>query len=270
MEILRAIILGIIQGLTEFLPVSSSGHLEIAKCIFPSEITASKSMLMTVVLHFATALSTLFIFRKDIIEIFVGLFRTKDNKSFWFSIKIVLSMIPAVFVGWVFEREIEALFGGQLILVGCMLLITGALLFLADKAKYAGGKVSLKDAILIGVSQAIAILPGISRSGATISTAVILGIDKAKAARFSFLMVVPLIFGKMAKDIFSGEISMENTQFLPLVIGFIFAFITGAIACKWMIKLVKNSQLKYFAYYCFVLGVVTILLFLNHNFPCQI
>ncbi len=270
MEIINAIILGIIQGLTEFLPVSSSGHLEIAKCIFPSEIVASKSMLMTVVLHFATALSTLFIFRKDLSEIFVGLLKYKDSESFWFSIKIVLSMIPAVFVGLFFENEIEALFGGQLILVGSMLLVTSALLFLADKAKYLDKKVGLKDAILIGISQAIAILPGISRSGATISAAVLLGIDKAKAARFSFLMVVPLIFGKMAKDVFSGEISIANTHFLPLIVGFIFAFITGLIACKWMIKLVKNSQLKYFSFYCFAVGVITILLFISHNFPCQI
>ncbi|MBC8266803.1 MAG: undecaprenyl-diphosphate phosphatase [Flavobacteriales bacterium] len=269
MEILKAIILGIIQGLTEFLPVSSSGHLEIAKCIFSSEILAKESMLMTVVLHFATALSTIVIFRKDLVEIFSGLFQFKNNESFWFSVKIILSMVPAVFVGLFFENEIEALFGGQLILVGCMLLITALLLFLADKAKYAEKTVGIKDAILIGISQAIAILPGISRSGATISTAVLLGIDKEKAARFSFLMVVPLILGKMAKDIFSGEISYESSSFLPLLVGFIFAFFTGLIACKWMIKLVKNSQLKYFAYYCFAVGVIVILLFVNSSFPCQ-
>ena len=168
-----------------------------------------------------------------------------------------------------FESEIEALFGGQLILVGSMLLITGALLFLADKAKHAEKNVGIKNAILIGISQAIAIMPGISRSGATISTAVLLGIDKEKSARFSFLMVVPLIFGKMAKDIFSGKISYESSSFIPLIVGFIFAFITGLIACKWMIKLVKNSQLKYFAYYCFIVGVLAILLFAYKQFPCQ-
>ena len=269
MEILRAIILGIIQGLTEFLPVSSSGHLEIAKCIFPSEILAKESMLMTVILHFATALSTIFIFRKDIAEIFSGLFQFKNNESFWFSVKIVLSMIPAICIGLFFESEIEALFGGQLILVGGMLLLTGVLLFLADKTKISEKNVGVRDAILIGVSQAIAILPGISRSGATISIAVLLGIDKEKSARFSFLMVVPLIFGKMAEDILSGEISTTNANFLPLLIGFVFAFITGLFACKWMIKLVKNSQLKYFAYYCFSLGIIVILLFANHQFPCQ-
>ena len=258
MEIINAIILGIIQGLTEFLPVSSSGHLEIAKAILGEGKVGEESLLMTVVLHFATALSTIIIFRKDLIEIFSGLFQFKNNESFQFSLKIVLSMIPAALVGVFFNDEIEALFGGALTLVGGMLLITGLLLFLADTAKASEKQVGIKDAILVGISQAIAILPGISRSGATISTAVLLGIDKEKAARFSFLMVVPLIFGKMAKDILSGEISATDTNFLVLFIGFIFAFLTGMLACKWMIKLVKSSQLKYFAYYCFAIGGIVI------------
>ena len=258
MEIINAIILGIIQGLTEFLPVSSSGHLEIAKAILGENKVGEESLLMTLVLHFATALSTIIIFRKDILEILSGLLQFKNNDYFWFSLKIVLSMIPAAFVGVFFNDEIEALFGGALTLVGSMLLVTGLLLFLADKAKASAKKVGIKHAILIGISQAIAILPGISRSGATISTAVLLGIDKEKAARFSFLMVVPLIFGKMAKDILSGDIQYETTTFIPLVIGFIFAFLTGMFACKWMIKLVKSSQLKYFAYYCFAIGGIVI------------
>jgi undecaprenyl-diphosphatase len=258
MEIINAIILGIIQGLTEFLPVSSSGHLEIAKAILGENKVGEESLLMTVVLHFATALSTIIIFRKDILEILSGLLQFKNNDSFWFSLKIVLSMIPATFVGVFFNDEIEALFGGALTLVGSMLLVTGLLLFLADKAKASAKKVGIKHAVLIGISQAIAILPGISRSGATISTAVLLGIDKEKAARFSFLMVVPLIFGKMAKDILSGDLQYETTTFIPLVIGFIFAFLTGMFACKWMIKLVKSSQLKYFAYYCFAIGGIVI------------
>ncbi|MBT3622189.1 MAG: undecaprenyl-diphosphate phosphatase, partial [Flavobacteriales bacterium] len=176
MEIINAIILGIIQGLTEFLPVSSSGHLEIAKAILGEDKVGQESMLMTVVLHFATALSTIIIFRKDLIEIFSGLFQFKNNESFQFSLKIVLSMIPAALVGVFFNDEIEALFGGALTLVGGMLLITGLLLFLADTAKASEKQVGIKDAILVGISQAIAILPGISRSGATISTAVLLGI----------------------------------------------------------------------------------------------
>ena len=259
MDIINAIILGIIQGLTEFLPVSSSGHLEIAKAILGEGKVAEESLLMTVVLHFATALSTIIIFRKDLSVIFGGLFQFKNNESFQFSLKIALSMIPAALVGVLFNDKVEALFGSKLTLVGGMLLITGLLLFLADKAKASSQQVGIKGAILIGVSQAIAILPGISRSGATISTAVILGIDKEKAARFSFLMVVPLIFGKMIRDVLSGDIQYESTTFLPLLIGFIFAFFTGLIACKWMIQLVKNSQLKYFAYYCFVIGGIVII-----------
>ena len=258
MEIINAIILGIIQGLTEFLPVSSSGHLEIAKAILGEKKVGEESLLMTVVLHFATALSTIIIFRKDIIEILNGLLQFKNNDSFMFSLKIIISMIPAALVGMFFNDEIESLFGGALTLVGSMLIITGLLLFLADKAKSSDKKVGIKHAFLIGISQAIAILPGISRSGATISTAVLLGIDKEKAARFSFLMVVPLIFGKMAKDILSGNINYEATTFTPLIIGFIFAFFTGMFACKWMIKLVKSSQLKYFAYYCFAIGGIVI------------
>ena len=258
MEIINAIILGIIQGLTEFLPVSSSGHLEIAKAVLGEEKVGQESMLMTVVLHFATALSTLVIFRKDLVEIFKGLFQFENNDSFRFSLKIIFSMIPAALVGILFNDEIEALFGGELILVGGMLLVTGLLLFLADRAKAEDKSVGIKESILIGISQALAILPGISRSGATISTSVLLGIDKEKAARFSFLMVVPLIFGKMVNDIISGEISVADTNFIPLLIGFIFAFFTGLFACKWMIKLVKNSQLKYFAYYCFAVGSIVI------------
>ena len=263
MEIINAIILGIIQGLTEFLPVSSSGHLEIAKAILGEEKVGEKSLLMTVVLHFATALSTIIIFRKDLIEIFLGNWKYsslqfKNYEAFQFSLKIVLSMLPAVFIGVFFNDEIESLFGGALTLVGSMLLLTGLLLFFADKAKPSEKNVGIKEAILIGISQAIAILPGISRSGATISTSVLLGIDKEKSARFSFLMVVPLIFGKMAKDILTGDISTTDTNFLPLLAGFIAAFITGMFACKCMIKLVKNSKLKYFSYYCFAVGCIVI------------
>ncbi|MDG1849071.1 MAG: undecaprenyl-diphosphate phosphatase [Flavobacteriales bacterium] len=257
MGVLEAIILGIIQGLTEFLPVSSSGHLELAKEIL-NVSAQEQNLLMTISLHAATALSTVFIFRKDILEIFSGLLQFKWNQEFQFSLKIVLSMIPAALVGLFFENEIEQLFGGEILLVGCMLIVTGLLLFLADRAKKTNRKVSFYNAALIGVSQAIAILPGISRSGATISTSVLLGIDREKAARFSFLMVVPLIFGKMAKDILGGSIALESTTLLPLVIGFVAAFFTGLLACKWMIRLVKNSQLKYFAYYCFIVGAISI------------
>lgn len=257
-SIWHAIILGIIQGLTEFLPVSSSGHLELAKFILGDESMPEESLLLTVVLHAATALSTVVVFWKEIKEIFQGLFQFKWNSEFQFSLKIIVSMIPAAIVGLFFDEEIDALFTGQILLVGSMLFITGLLLFLADKAQHTEKHTGFGHALLIGLAQAIAILPGISRSGATISTSVMLGIDREKAARFSFLMVVPLIFGKMAKDILGGDISTDAATLLPLGIGFIAAFITGLIACKWMIKLVKKSQLKYFAYYCFAVGTIAI------------
>lgn len=257
MGIVEALILGFVQGLTEFLPVSSSGHLEIAKELLGIS-EQEQNLLMTIVLHAATALSTIVIFRNDIVQIFAGLFQFKWNEEAKFSVKIIISMIPAAIVGLFFEEEIEALFGGQILLVGSMLLLTGLLLFLADKAKKTDKKVSMFNAVLIGISQAIAILPGISRSGATISTSVLLGVDREKAARFSFLMVVPLILGKMAKDVLSGDLSAQTSNILPLVFGFIAAFITGLVACKWMIRLVKKSQLKYFAYYCFAVGIISI------------
>jgi undecaprenyl-diphosphatase len=255
MNWLEAIILGIIQGLTEFLPVSSSGHLELAKFIIGDHALGEQSMLVTVVLHAATALSTIVVFRKEIAEILKGLFQFKWNDEFIFSLKIIISMIPAAVVGVAFEEELESLFTGNILLVGFMLLITGGLLFLADRAKTTEKGVSYRGAFIIGISQAIAILPGISRSGATISTSVLLGIDRAKSARFSFLMVVPLILGKMAKDIISGDISTSNESFLPVFIGFIAAFITGLLACTWMISLVKKAKLSWFAFYCFIIGL---------------
>ena len=260
MEVLNAIILGIIQGLTEFLPVSSSGHLEIAKFLLGEDKLANESLLMTVVLHCATAFSTIVIFRKEILEIFKGLISFNNNESFWFSVKIIISMIPAAIIGFFFDSEVELLFNGNLTIVGIMLIVTGLLLFMADKAKVTEKKINLKTAFLIGISQAIAIIPGISRSGATISTAVLLGIDKENSAKFSFLMVVPLILGKVSKDILDSENLISDQSLYPLLIGFIFAFITGIFACKWMIKLVKNSKLKYFSYYCFIIGLTVIIL----------
>ena len=261
-SIFAAILLGIIQGLTEFLPVSSSGHLEITTFIlehFGSEGLPEENILMTVVLHAATALSTLFIFRDEVAQILRGLLQFKWNKEFQFSLKIIISMVPAALVGVLFDEQIDALFGGRILLVGSMLIVTGLLLFVADKAKNTTQSVSFGQSLIIGIAQAIAILPGISRSGATISTSVILGIDREKAARFSFLMVVPLIFGKMAKDILSGEMASESATLIPLIAGFVAAFITGLIACKWMISLVKKSQLKYFSYYCFTIGILAII-----------
>lgn len=260
-DIIQAIVLGIIQGLTEFLPVSSSGHLELAKFFLGYDNVGEESMLMTVVLHFATALSTVVILRKEVARIFKGLFQFKWNDETQYALKIVLSMIPAVFVGLVFEEQIESMFDGQIVLVGICLIVTGLLLFLADKAKATEKGVSYGNALLVGISQAIAILPGISRSGATISTSVLLGIDRTEAARFSFLMVVPLIFGKIAKDVMDGALA-ETAQVMPLTIGFIAAFLTGMLACTWMIKLVKQSKLAYFSIYCFIVAVLAIIFYL--------
>ncbi len=254
-----AAILGIVQGLTEFLPVSSSGHLELGKAILGDNSIPSESLMFTVVLHAATALSTIVVFRKDILAIFQGLFSFKWNEETQFSLKIILSMIPAALIGVYFEDELESLFSGNILLVGFMLIITALLLWLADRAKFTGKPVSYRNAFVIGVSQAIAILPGISRSGATISTSVLLGNDKSKAARFSFLMVVPLILGKIAKDILSGDLAESTTEASILVIGFIAAFISGIVACTWMITLVKKSKLSYFAIYCFIVGMIAII-----------
>jgi undecaprenyl-diphosphatase len=258
MDILDAIILGIIQGLTEFLPVSSSGHLELGKAILGDNSLPEESLLFTVVLHFATALSTLVVFRKDILDIIKGILKLKWNEDMQFLTKIVISMLPAVVVGLFFEDQLEALFGGDIFLVGCMLIVTAVLLFLANKAKDTTKNVSFKNAFVIGISQAIAMLPGISRSGATISTSVLIGNDKTKAARFSFLMVVPLIFGKIAKDILSGDISSNSQNFTALSVGFVAAFVAGLFACTWMISLVKKSKLSYFALYCVIVGVIAI------------
>lgn len=258
MEIIDAIILGIVQGLTEFLPVSSSGHLELGKAILGDNSIPEESLLFTVVLHFATAISTMVIFRKDIWDIIKGVLKFQWNEDMQFLLKIVISMFPAIIVGLFFEKQLEQLFNGNIMLVGFMLIITALLLYLADKAKNTSKKVSFSNAFVIGLSQAIAMLPGISRSGATISTSVLLGNDKTKAARFSFLMVVPLIFGKIAKDVLSGDLSYESTNFSLLSVGFLAAFISGLFACTWMIKLVKSSKLSYFAIYCIVVGFIAI------------
>lgn len=259
MDVWDAIILGIVQGFTEFLPVSSSGHLELGKALLRDTSVPEESLLFTVVLHFATALSTLVVFRKDVWEILSGLFRFKWNDETKFSLKIIISMLPAVVVGLLFEEQLEAFFGGSIAFVGAMLIVTAILLWLADRAKHTGRKVSNSNALVIGIAQAVAMLPGISRSGATISISVLLGNDKSKAARFSFLMVVPLIFGKIAKDIFGGELTSESANFTTLGVGFIAAFICGLIACTWMIKLVRKSKLSYFAIYCLIVGTISII-----------
>lgn len=255
MDWIEAIILGIIQGLTEFLPVSSSGHLELTKVILGDDSVAEESMLMTVILHAATALSTIVVFRKEIFQILRGLFQFKWNEDTLFALKIVISMIPAALVGLLLKDQIESLFNQNILLVSCMLIFTAFLLWLADRTYDNSKPVNHFKAFIIGVAQAIAIIPGVSRSGATISTALLLKVDRERATRFSFLMVVPLILGAMAKDLISDPLVFESQMMLPLGVGFVAAFITGIIACTWMISLVKKAKLSWFAIYCLLVGV---------------
>ena len=268
MSIIESIILGIVQGLTEFLPVSSSGHIVIVNSILNAGFNSDSYVLMNIVLHGATASSILYVFRNDLYKILSGLF-SNEKKQVYFSYTILISMVPAVIVGLFFEDIIKELFSGKnkslvylmgenymLFLVGSMLLITASLLFLADKSKPTNKNITFFTSLMIGFAQAIAILPGISRSGTTIATSVLLGIDKEESARFSFLMSVPLIIGVMLKEIYSLFIIQSYTvDYLDLCIGFITAFMVGIFACKWMINLVKNSQLKYFSYYCILVGI---------------
>lgn len=258
MSYLEPLILGIIQGLTEFLPVSSSGHLEIGKALFDNESVGHESLFLTLVLHFGTALSTVVVFRKDLFELVKSLVQFKSSENNRFSLKILLSMLPAIIVGLFLQQQIEQLFSSNLLLVGFMLVLTSILLFLADRPKKNNKQVSYANALVLGIVQAVAILPGISRSGSTIACAVLLGIEREKAARFSFLMVLPLIFGSMAKTVMDYEGSQGNTDLFALFIGFGAAFISGIMACRWMIAIVKNSQLKYFSYYCILVGVLTL------------
>ncbi|MGC6421204.1 MAG: undecaprenyl-diphosphate phosphatase [Flavobacteriaceae bacterium] len=257
MDLFTAFLLGIIQGVTEFLPVSSSGHLELTKA-FLGNSKPEEGLLFTLVVHAATALSTVFVFRNDIYKLLVGLFRWEKNESWLFVTHIVISMFPAAIVGLFFEDPIANLFEGNLFLVGLALLVTGILLRLADTSFSTQRSLGSKHALLIGLAQAIAILPGISRSGATIATAVLLGVEREKAARFSFLMVIPLIFGSLLKKIMDAQSSVFSGELLPLSVGFLSALLTGILACRWMIALVKRSQLKFFAYYCFAVGTLAL------------
>ncbi|PCJ64956.1 MAG: UDP-diphosphatase [Bacteroidetes bacterium] len=264
MTLIESIILGIIQGLTEFLPVSSSGHIELGKAIFGIE-EKEAGLLFTIVLHFATALSTIIVLWKDIVQIFKGLFQFKWNDETKFGLLVIISMVPAALVGMLLKDHIDHFYNGNVFLVSIMLLITGVILFFSDRAKNPVGPVTFKDAFILGVVQAIAIMPGISRSGSTIASAVMLGIDREKAARFSFLMVLPLIFGAMAKefkDYFDLSVAEQASALIldsTILAGFVAALVAGYFACKWMIEIVKKSKLSYFAYYCWAVGLIGII-----------
>ncbi len=253
----QALLLGILQGLTEFLPVSSSGHLEIGHNILG--VKGHNNLLFAVTVHVATVLSTLVVFRKDILDLFKGLFAFQWNESTIYISKLVFSATPVLVLGLFFKEEIEELFTGNLLLVGSMLILTSILLALTHFARTNDGKITFFKAFIIGLAQALAVIPGISRSGATIATGLLLQNKKDDVARFSFLMVLIPILGAAFLDIISGEVtSGENIGVVPLLVGFIAAFISGLLACSWMIKIVKRGKLIYFAIYCLIIGLIAI------------
>lgn len=257
MDTLQAILLGIVQGVTEFLPVSSSGHLQLAKELLGVEL--ENNITFDVTLHAATVLSTMVVLWREIATLLTGLFSRRFNEAQAYVLKILLSMIPAGIIGVCFADQIEALFS-SLAFVGAMLLLTAALLTFAYYAKpRKRTTLSYRDALIIGVAQAAATMPGLSRSGSTIATGLILGNDKSAVANFSFLMVIPVILGKMLLDICSGEMAAMSIPTPALVGGFIAAFVTGALACKFMIEIVKRGRLIWFALYCAIVGIVAIL-----------
>lgn len=272
----EALILGLIQGLTEFLPVSSSGHLEIGHAILGT--ATEENLIFTVVLHVATVLSTLLVLWHEVAQLFKGTFTTtKWNAEKDYVAKILVSCIPVFIVGMFFKEEVENFFGNGLLLVGICLLITSTLLFLSEyltkqrmrkqtDGAEVGHEVTYKDAFIIGIAQAIAVLPGLSRSGSTISTGLLCGVKKSAMAQFSFLMVLIPVLGEAlldTLDLLKGELVVE-LGWQPMVVGFLAAFASGAVACKWMIGIVRRQKLTYFAIYCLAAGALAIIWQLCH------
>ncbi len=261
MDWLEALILGIIQGLTEYLPVSSSGHLAIGSALFG--IQGEDNLTFTIAVHVATILSTLVILWKEVEWLFRGFFKFKMNTEMKYIINILISMIPIGIVGFFFKDEVERIFGSGLFIVGLMLLVTATLLAFSYYAKpRIKEEISKKDAFIIGIAQACAVMPGLSRSGSTIATGLMLGNKKERLAQFSFLMVIPPILGealldgmKIVKGAAEGATDISITS---LTVGFVAAFVSGCIACKWMINIVKKGKLIYFAIYCGIVGLITL------------
>ncbi len=256
MSYLEALLLGIIQGLTEFLPVSSSGHLELGKAILGVEF--ERSLTFTVVVHGATVLSTIIVFWRTIVQLFKDLFTFKWNESTRYIAMLLVSAIPVLIVGMFFKDQVESLFTGKILLVGFMLLITATLLGFTFYAKSKDRSLNFRDAFVIGIAQSVAVLPGISRSGSTIATALLLGNKRKEAAQFSFLMVLLPILGANFLDILEMESSAMSSSFGVLAIGFLAAFVSGLLACRWMLKLVQRGKLIYFAIYCAIVGAIAI------------
>lgn len=259
----QAIILGLVQGLTEFLPVSSSGHLAIGREILGAG--AAEDLVFEVAVHAATVLATIVVFRKQIWRLLCGLFKFEYNDETDYILKICVSMIPVFVVGMFFKDYVEALFS-SLLVVGAALLVTALLLFLSDTVRAVRSEVkeerngiSYLQAFIVGLGQACAVVPGLSRSGTTISTGILCGVKREAVAQFSFLMVLIPILGEAFLDLVGGDFSASAVGTLPLALGFAAAFISGLFACKVMIALVKKARLKWFALYCAVVGVAVIL-----------
>lgn len=256
MTIFQAIIIGIIQGLTEFLPVSSSGHIELSKAILG--VNLDNNLEFSIAVHVATVLSTLLVFRKDIIDLFSGFFSFKLNDQTHYVFKLLISAIPVGIIGVVFKDQIESLFEGNLVVVGAMLLLTAMLLALTRLIKPKATKpIGYIDSIIIGLAQAVAVMPGLSRSGATISTGLLIGKNRDEVARFSFLMVIIPVLGAAFLDIVKGDIS--NVLTAPVIAGFIAAFISGFLACSFMLRIVRKGNLYWFAIYCALIGIVALI-----------
>ena len=255
--------LGLVQGLTEYLPVSSSGHLAIGSALFGIE--GEENLAFTVIVHVATVFSTLVILWKEISWIFKGLAQCRMNDETSYFINIVISMIPVGIVGVFFKDYVEEIFGSGLAIVGSMLLVTALLLTFSYFAKpRQKANISMRDAFIIGLAQAVAVLPGLSRSGSTIATGLLLGNSKEKLAQFSFIMVIPPILGEALLDVVkmlqgSADSMLQSVAPLSLIVGFLAAFISGCVACKWMISIVKRGKLIYFAIYCALAGVATLI-----------
>ncbi len=264
MSWLQALILGIVQGLTEFLPVSSSGHLEIGHVLLGT--SGEENLTFAIIVHAATVLSTLVVLWNQVAQLFRGTFTTLQwNAEKDYVAKILVSMIPVFIVGMFFKDQVESFFGNGLLLVGICLLVTAALLALSEwlqkKRQDAGHEVGYKDAIIIGIAQACAVLPGLSRSGTTIATGLLCGVKKESVAQFSFLMVLIPILGEAFLDLMKllkGEI-VSDLGLVPAIVGFVAAFATGCFACRFMIEIVRRQRLIWFALYCAVVGSVAII-----------
>ncbi len=253
----QGILLGLVQGLTEFLPVSSSGHLAIGRELLG--VGGGEDLIFEVMVHAATVLATIVVFRREIVKLLSGLFKFKYNEETDYILKIVVSMIPVLIVGVFLKDKVEGLFG-SLLVVGVALLVTALLLFLSDLAsKPRGEKISFWQALVIGVGQALAVIPGLSRSGTTISTGLLCGVRRESVAQFSFLMVLVPILGEAFLDLVGGDVASSTVGLLPLALGFVAAFLSGLFACRVMIALVKKAKLRWFALYCALVGLAVIL-----------